>query len=239
MQHTTLISTGRLACCIDEQDIVIVDCRFSLSDTERGRRDYLQSHIPKAVYAHLNEDLSGPVVPGKTGRHPLPGVEEFTRTLSAWGIDSSVQVVVYDDAGGAIAARLWWMLRWLGHYAVAVLDGGWPCWQATGNAVSQGKERCVSRVFEADLRSDLLVETEDVIRLVGDPAWRLIDSRVPERYRGEHEPIDPVAGHIPGAENFPFTQALDSKTGLFKSPESLRATVPKARTGGQIVCPAC
>src|SRR3974377_2364309 len=129
MTHTTLISTAELARHLSEPDWAIVDCRFSLADPERGRRDYPQAHIPGAIFAHLNEDLSGPRVPGITGRHPLPPVELAAARFSAWGIDQLVQVVAYDDSGGSIAARLWWLLRWLGHDGVAVLDGGWPKWK--------------------------------------------------------------------------------------------------------------
>lgn len=128
MNYTSIISTSGLAKHLGDPDWALVDCRFSLDDTGRGRRDYLHAHIPGAVYAHLNEDLSGPVSPGVTGRHPLPPIDTFVDTLSGWGIGPDVQVVVYDDAGGAIGARVWWMLKWLSHESVAVLDGGWPRW---------------------------------------------------------------------------------------------------------------
>jgi len=122
MPYSTLISAAELAKHLDDPAWVVVDCRFSLAETERGRRDYLAGHIPGAVYAHLDEDLSGPVIAGQTGRHPLPDIASFARTLGGWGIGDGVQVVAYDDSTGGIAARLWWMLRWLGHDAVAVLD---------------------------------------------------------------------------------------------------------------------
>lgn len=130
MLYETLISAPELARNVGNPDWVIVDCRFSLDNADKGRQDYLQAHIPGAVYAHLNEDLSGRVVPGKTGRHPLPEQENFARTLSRWGIGDGVQVVAYDDKGGAMAAaRFWWMARWMGHRAVAVLNGGWQQWK--------------------------------------------------------------------------------------------------------------
>ncbi len=217
-----LISADELARHLDDAEWAVVDCRFSLDDTGRGRREYLRSHIAQAVYAHLNEDLSAPIVPGKTGRHPLPGVDELARTLSAWGIDGRVQVVVYDDAGGAIAARLWWMLRWLGHDAVAVLDGGWPAWQDAGHHLSEGLEARSPRTFEPHPRPELLVSTEEVMARLADPTWRLVDSRVPRRYRGEVEPIDPVAGRIPGAANAPHPLNV-GPDGLYLSAGALRA----------------
>ncbi len=127
--YTTLISCKKLQQYLGRPDWVIVDCRFSLADTESGRRAYAQSHIPGAYYAHLDDDLSGSIIPGKTGRHPLPSVEAAAKLFSSWGIGPRTQVVAYDDMSGAIAARLWWMLRWLGHDQVAVLEGGWPAWQ--------------------------------------------------------------------------------------------------------------
>ncbi|GIV61135.1 MAG: putative 3-mercaptopyruvate sulfurtransferase [Rhodothermaceae bacterium] len=200
----------------------MVDCRFSLQDPERGRRAYREAHIPGAVYAHLDDDLSGPVVPGRTGRHPWPDPDALAATLSAFGIDETVQVVAYDDAGGAIAARLWGLLTWLGHDAVAVLDGGWPAWQRAGYPVRGGEERRPPRRFVPRPRPGLLVTAGDVERVRQDPAWRLLDARAPERFRGEHEPIDPVAGHIPGAVSAPFAGNLDDG-GRFLPPETLRA----------------
>ena len=126
----------------------MVDCRFSLDDTERGRRDYLKAHIPGAVYAHLDDDLSGKRIPGKTGRHPLPEVQSFAATLSSWGIDADTQVVVYDDATGTMAARLWWMLQWVGHANVAVLDGGWMSWIHSGLPARSGPESRAPKHFE-------------------------------------------------------------------------------------------
>jgi thiosulfate/3-mercaptopyruvate sulfurtransferase len=227
MAYTTLISTAELAEHLAEHladpDWAVVDCRFSLEDHERGRRDYQQAHIPGAVYAHLNEDLSGPVIPGQTGRHPLPEIDGLARRLSEWDIDSHVQVVAYDDASGAMAAaRLWWLLRWLGHEAVAVLDGGWNQWQKEGRPTQSGVECCTPRTFIPQPRPELLASASEVLALLNNPNFRLIDARSPERYRGEHEPIDPVAGHIPGAVCAPYLENLGSD-GLFLPPEQLRA----------------
>jgi thiosulfate/3-mercaptopyruvate sulfurtransferase len=209
MIYTTLIETDELLPHLDDATWAIVDCRFSLQDTEQGRRAYRQAHIPGAVYAHLDEDLSGPLIPGKTSRHPLPDVAVFARTLSGWGIGPDTQVVAYDDMGGAIAARLWWMLRWLGHDAVAVLNGGWPAWLAAGLPQRSGVEKRPPAVFVPHPRPDLLVTADEVMENLVRPTFTLIDSRAPERYRGETEPLDPVAGHIPRAINLPYADNVD------------------------------
>ena len=209
MSYETLISPADLLPHMDDPDWVIVDCRFWLDDTEKGRRDYHDSHIPGAVYAHVDEDLSGPVVPGVTGRHPLPSVDGFAAKLGSWGVSSGVQVVAYDDRGGAIAARLWWMLKWVGHDNVAVLDGGWPRWQREGHPANADGPSPTPRQFEPTPRHELVASAGDILKYFGDPAYKLIDSRAPERYRGEEEPIDPVAGHIPGATNYHFERNLD------------------------------
>ncbi len=223
MAYTTLITASELAKNLSNPNWAIVDCRFSLDDTARGRRDYLQSHIPGAVYAHLNEDLSGQAIAGKTGRHPLPQQEKFVQTLSNWGIDSETQTVTYDDKGGAMtAARLWWMLRWVGHKDVAVLNGGWPQWQKNGYQASSSAETRMPRVFTPRIRDDLLFSADDVLKVMGNPNFRLFDSRSADRYRGENETVDPIAGHIPGALSAPFANNLNSD-GLFLPPEELNA----------------
>ena len=222
MTYTTLISTTDLALHIADPNWAIVDCRFSLAEPERGRRDYAQAHIPGAVYAHLNEDLSGSVVRGQTGRHPLPAVDVFAQTLSQWGIDSSSQVVAYDDSGGSMAARLWWMLHWLGHDAAAVLDGGWPKWLREERAGRSGSETRSPRVFTPRPRPEWVVATDDVMAAWGDARFQLFDARTTDRYRGENETIDPVAGHIPGAQSAPYPGNLDP-SGVFLPPEKLRA----------------
>ena len=223
MPYTTLLTTSELAHHLTHPDWVVVDCRFSLADAERGRRDYRQSHIPGALYAHLNEDLSGLVIPSKTGRHPLPDVNVLTRTLTGWGIRPGAQVVAYDDAGGSLAAaRLWWLLRWLGHEAVAVLDGGWSRWQREGRETRSGSETRPPRAFTPHLRPDLLASAADALAALHDPEQPLFDSRSADRYRGENETIDPVAGHIPGARSAPYPDNLASD-GRFLSPEDLRA----------------
>jgi thiosulfate/3-mercaptopyruvate sulfurtransferase len=221
--YQTLISASELLEKLSAPDWAIIDCRFSLAESERGRHDYLQAHIPGAIYAHLNEDLSAEVVPGKTGRHPLPSVERFAQTLSRWGIDADVQVVAYDESNGSMAAaRLWWMLRWMGYDAVAVLDGGWQHWQKAGYPVAAGMESRASRTFTPHVRDEFTVTADEVLARLHDPNLRLLDVRSRERYRGEQEPIDPVAGHIPGAINAPFAETLDAE-GQFLPVQELRA----------------
>ena len=222
MPYTTLISPSELLPHLDEAEWAVVDCRFSLKDVEQGRRSYEESHIAGAVYANLDEDLSGPIVAGKTGRHPLPDVEVFSRSLSDWGIDGAVQVVVYDDAGGAIASRLWWMLRWMGHNNVAVLDGGWPHWESEGLVVRAGSEARDSRDFASRVRHELVADARQVLRIMNDSSHVLYDARSEDRYRGENETLDPVAGHIPGAVSLPYAGNLDA-AGRFQSPDNLRA----------------
>jgi thiosulfate/3-mercaptopyruvate sulfurtransferase len=224
---TTLIAPGELRPHIDDPDWAVVDCRFTLGQPERGRWAYAAAHIPGAVYAHLEEDLSGTIVPGRTGRHPLPPIGPFAAWLSAWGIDERVQVVTYDDVGGAIAARLWWMLRWVGHDAVAVLDGGWPAWEAAEFPVAAAPASRSPRRFSPRPRHDLAVDVHVVERARRDPGWRLADARAAPRFRGEDETIDPVAGHIPGALPVPFADNLDP-SGRFRPRDELRVRLTNA-----------
>jgi len=209
MTYQTLITPDELQPHLEDPDWAVFDCRFSLQDPEAGRKAYRESHIPTALYAHLDEDLSGPIRPGATGRHPLPEPESFAEQLSAWGIDDRVQVVVYDDRGGAIAARLWWMLRWLGHHQAAVLEGGWSRWQREGRPVSRERPSREPREFQVELTDSLKVDTRFVERHLDGPGMLLIDARDAVRYRGEQEPIDPVAGHIPGAVSLPYRENLN------------------------------
>lgn len=201
---------------------VVVDCRFSLAEPERGEHNYIYRRVRGAVYAHLDRDLSGPVVPGRTGRHPLPEPDALAATLGRWGIGAGTQVVAYDDAGGAFAARLWWLLRWLGHDAVAVLDGGWPAWLAAGGPTAAGAESRAPTVFAPRLRPGLVVDAAAVDAIRTDQRRRLLDARGADRYRGENETIDPVAGHIAGAVSAPFAANL-GPDGRFKPVGELRA----------------
>jgi thiosulfate/3-mercaptopyruvate sulfurtransferase len=218
---TTLITPEILVPHLHDAAWAVVDCRHRLADLGFGRAAYAASHIAGAVFADVLDDLSGPVVPGKTGRHPLPQVAAITATLSAWGIDRGVQVVAYDDSGGSMAARLWWLLRWLGHDAAAVLDGGWPWWRGSGLPVHSGPESRAARTFVPRMRPQLVLSTEQVDGVRDDPAWRVLDARNADRFRGENETIDPVAGHIPGARSAPYADNL-GPDGRFRSKDVLR-----------------
>lgn len=219
--YTTLIPADVLEQHLADPDWVVADCRFNLADTEAGRRAYRNGHIPGAVYAHLDESLSGPIIPGKTGRHPLPNPDVAALRFERWGIGADVQVVAYDDAGGMIAARLWWMLRWLGHDAVAVLDGGWPGWVGEGRPLETAIPEPRPRAFIPHPRPEYMVDVRQLEKIRSQAEYKLVDSRDPERYRGEVEPIDPVAGHIPGALNLPNAEAVNEK-GLFLSEAALQ-----------------
>ncbi len=221
MAHRTLISAAELAEHLDDENWAVIDCRFSLADTEQGRRLYQASHIPGAIYAHIDEDLSGPVTPGKTGRHPLPEPSVLAERLCAWGIDERVQIVAYDDSGGAMAARLWWLLRWLGHDAVAVVNGGWPQWQAAGLPVTAAASSRTPRTFTPWVRGGMVATAEELVGRLGAADLALFDSRTADRYRGENETIDPVAGHIPGAISAPYPDNLQ-EDGRFRPVPALR-----------------
>lgn len=200
-------------------DWCLLDCRFSLADTGYGARVYGEGHIPGAYYLDLDADLSSPIGP-QDGRHPLPEPAKLNARLRGCGVAPGVQVVVYDDCGGAMAARAWWLLRWLGHDAVAVLDGGYPAWQALGAPPEQQRPKDRDSGWMAQPNTAAVVDVEAVAANLKAPEFTLVDARSGERFRGEQEPIDPVAGHIPGSLNRPLTDNLDS--GRFKGPETLR-----------------
>ena len=217
MPFTTLISPEILAEHLDDPAWIVVDCRFSLADTEAGRRAYHRAHIPGAVYAHLDDDLSGPPVTDR-GRHPLPTPPALRALFGRLGIDETKQVVAYDDVGSIVAARLWWLLRYMGHNAAAVLNGGWTAWKELGLPTASGVEAKEPAIFEGEPRRRWLVLAEEVETGAGS---RLIDARAPERFRGEEEPLDAVAGHIPGAASYYYERNLD-EDGRFLPPEELR-----------------
>jgi len=224
MPFTTLIGTDMLAGRLDDPDFVVVDCRFRLDDETWGEREYAVRHIPGAVYAHLNRDLSGRTT-GTNGRHPLPDPLAMAETFGRFGIGNSggrrVQVVAYDQDNGMFASRLWWLSRWLGHEAAAVLDGGLARWLAEGRPTKSGIDTRRQEEFRPAPRSDLVVDVGQVSRILGTPDWRLLDARAPERYRGETEPIDKKPGHIPGAANHFFQWNLNEQ-GTFRPPQELR-----------------
>ena len=221
MALTTLIATETLATHIDDASFAIVDCRFRLDDPGWGEREYEAAHIPGALYAHLDHDLSSTPT-GTNGRHPLPDPTELQRRLGTFGIAPGVQVVAYDQDTGAFASRLWWLLRWVGHRAVAVLDGGLAKWTAEGRPTRGGIEPRKQADFSGERNRDMMVDAATVAQVTNRRDWRLLDARAPERYRGEVEPIDKKAGHIPTAVNHPFQTNLTAG-GTFRSPSELRA----------------
>ena len=222
MTYDTLIRPEELQAIAGDPHTRIVDCRFSLLDPAKGLKDYEAGHLPGAVYADLDKDLAAPVTDA-TGRHPLPDAATFVATLEAWGISNDSQVVVYDDASGGLAARLWWMLRWLGHDAVAVLDGGYAAWTAAGLPVETETPAPEQGDFNASPNSEMTIGAEEVAdRLASRDGYILVDARDAARFRGDAEPIDPVAGHVPGALNLPFSLALNDK-GQWRSTEELQA----------------
>lgn len=200
-----------------DPQVRVLDCRYALSDPLLGRLAYLQGHVPGAVYADLETDLSGPVQPGGVGgRHPLPQPEVLAAWLGEAGIGNDCAVVCYDDPStgqGFYAARAWWLLRWLGHRQVAVLDGGWPAYLAAGGEPSMAEPQPVAATFVPQVQSGFVASADEV---AGRGAARLIDSRAPARYRGDTEPLDLKAGHIPGAINRPWNEAL-GEDGTYRS----------------------
>lgn len=220
MVYATLVSIDALRAHLHDPAWVVVDCRFRLTEPAAGRRLYDAGHIPGARYADLDLDLAAPITPN-TGRHPLPDRQTFARCLGAWGIGANTQVVAYDDAGGAIAARLWWLLRWVGHEASAVLDGGIGAWIASEGALETTMPAidavCFTPCVDAMPHVDASFVTTHVL---GASTALLLDARSPDRFRGVHEPIDPVKGHVPGALNRPFERNLGAD-GRFLSPPAL------------------
>jgi thiosulfate/3-mercaptopyruvate sulfurtransferase len=237
MSLTTLISTDLLAARLHDPGCVVLDCRYRLDDDTWGQQEYTVRHIPGAAYANLNRDLSGPRT-GTNGRHPLPDPLVLAETLARFGVGKDVQVVAYDQDNGMFASRLWWLSRWLGHDAVAVLDGGFEKWIAESRPTRGGIEERARREFRAVPRSELVVNDNQVSTMLDSPDWHLLDARAPERYRGETEPIDKTPGHIPGAANHFFQWNLN-EGGTFRTPEELRDRIGQS-TGGrstdQIVC---
>jgi thiosulfate/3-mercaptopyruvate sulfurtransferase len=218
----TLVETEVLMAHLGDPSWVVFDCRSVLTDPEAGPRAYATGHIPGAQYLHLGRDLSGPVTP-ESGRHPLPDPVQLAAKLGKAGVGGGVQVVAYDDAGGAYAARLWWLLRWLGHRQSAVLNGGWQQWLKEERPVSHEVPVPAPREFpyRGTGQSDYLTTAEVTDLVRGRTRGLLVDARGPTRYRGDEEPIDPVAGHVPGAINLPFAGNL-AQDGRFSSPAVLR-----------------
>ncbi|MDT4288189.1 sulfurtransferase [Methylomonas sp. MO1] len=220
MSYTTLVSTDILAANLNNPDWRIFDCRFSLAEVTAGHKAYRQGHIPGARYADLNQDLSSPVR-SYTGRHPLPDFALLGKKLGEWGVNNRSQIVVYDDAGGAFAGRMWWLLRTMGHTQVAVLDGGFARWQKQDLPVTTALPKITASQFRVYLDNKEWLDAEQVANGLATRKITLIDARTPERFYGWQEPIDPVGGHVPKALNRPLQTNLD-KSGLFLPADQLR-----------------
>ncbi|MFY9976517.1 MAG: sulfurtransferase [Chromatiaceae bacterium] len=216
-----LIDARTLIARSADRDLRLFDCRFSLADPSQGRRAYLSGHLPGALYAHLDEHLSSPIGP-RTGRHPLPDPSRLAAWLGGCGVTPRTQAVVYDDAGGAFAVRLWWLLRWIGHDRVALLDGGLQGWIAAGGELVRDEPRPTPGVLIPRPDDRRWIGTDALVAELAAGRATVVDARAPERFRGEQEPIDPVAGHIPGAVNLPLTGNLGAD-GRFLDPAALRA----------------
>lgn len=212
-----IVTMGWLVEKLGDPHMVIVDCRFILGQSDAGRIAYEQDHIPGAVYAHLEQDLSEPVRE-HGGRHPLPDMGPFSEWLGQLGIDKDTTVVAYDDQGGAMASRFWWMLRFLGHERVYILETGFAQWRAAGHPFSSEIHESTAKHFTPSVKTRMLISVHDVRHKLGQPGIVLLDSREQPRYLGLQEPIDPVAGHIPGALNSFWKESLNAN-GIWKDAE--------------------
>jgi len=219
MTERTLVTAARAAELV-ARGARAIDARFELASPQKGAQAYAESHVPGAVYLHLDDDLSDHARTGH-GRHPLPDAEKFATVLSRIGLNPDDDVIVYDDGNGAHAARVWWMLRYAGHRYVAVLEGGFEAWKAAGLPLESRVKSYATTDYPVQWQDGMRVESDDVIRGLADRSIALVDARAAARFRGEVEPLDKVAGHVPGALNRPFTDNL-SPDGHFKSPQQLR-----------------
>lgn len=229
---SNLVSTAELCHRLGAPELRIVDVRASLTDPGAGRQLYGENHLPGAVFLSLEDDLSGPT-DTHGGRHPLPDMFTFANTLQTHGIGDGAEVVVYDDSGGMFAARLWWLLRYAGFDGAQVLDGGYSAWTAANLPLTQELPSTEPRPLTLHLRPYLTATMKEVLGKLDDSRVKLFDARAPERYRGESEPLDKKAGHIPGAINKPFSGNLEN--GLFKSPEALRSRFAEAEDADEVI----
>jgi thiosulfate/3-mercaptopyruvate sulfurtransferase len=220
MSYQTVVDSGTLAAHLSDPTWRIVDCRFDLGDPAAGAASFAREHIPGAVYAHLDRDLSGPRTPW-SGRHPLPDPQALASTLGQLGVDADTQVIAYDESTGAYAARLWWLLRWLGHARVAVLDGGLAAWRAEHRPLSATAAAVAPRSFQGRPDPDSHLSADDVAALLARHACVLVDARATERFEGRIEPLDTKAGHVPGARSHPFSRNL-AADGRFLGAPALR-----------------
>lgn len=213
-----LIQCEKLYERLSEENLRIIDCRFDLADPSAGNAQYVAGHIPGAVFADLDKDLSAPVAAG-TGRHPLPDPGSLTQAFGRMGIGPDTRVICYDQSSGALAARTWWLLRWLGHNNACLLDGGFARWEKLGLPIEEGTVTPEIANFEGHPENSRIIETTEIVQS-GAAGVRMVDARDEERFAGHSEPIDAVAGHIPGSINVPFTASL-TDDGTWKSTAEL------------------
>jgi thiosulfate/3-mercaptopyruvate sulfurtransferase len=227
----TTIDAASLQTLVGSPSVVILDCRFDLAAPDAGKQAYLRRHIPTARYVDLNRDLSAPVSPA-SGRHPLPRPDHLAVVFGRLGVSCDTQVIAYDEINGSFAARAWWLLRWLGHDRAAVLDGGLKAWLEAGGALESGEPQAPPRAATFAPRPDsaAVVTAAEVLEAVQDRRRLVVDARAPERFAGLVEPIDPVAGHVPGAINHPFTANLREDGRFLAQPELARRW--RERLGG-------
>jgi thiosulfate/3-mercaptopyruvate sulfurtransferase len=218
--YTTLIDADTLASQLERDDVAIFDCRFELGNPGWGGSEYAREHIPGAQYLHLDRDLAGPITP-QSGRHPLPDPQEFARRIGALGAGPGMQLIAYDLGNGAYAARFWWLARWIGVRSVAVLDGGITAWRAAGLPLERTVRTPQARQMPVTLANDAALDSAAVAELSKRPGNLLVDARGADRFAGRNETIDPIAGHVPGARNLPFTGNLGAD-GKFLPAELLR-----------------
>ena len=230
---STLIDVSQLEQIINQPELRLFDCRFNLMDENQGFELFKQGHIENSQYADLNRQLASPVS-ANSGRHPLPDKHDFEKQLQQWGIDTSSQIVIYDDASGAIAARLWWLCKWAGLINVAVLDGGLKSWQASQHSLSKKSVSFKTTAFQADFDDEQWVSTDTVDKLTNNSTVLITDARAAKRYNGDFEPIDSRSGHVPGADNFPFENNLDTN-GHFLSPRQLAGLHQQATEITQVI----
>ena len=236
MACTTLVSTNTLASHLNDSSWIIADCRYNLTDEAWGHAQYIAGHIPGAVFVDLAHDLAGPRT-GANGRHPLPSPETIAATFGRIGIGIDTQVIAYDQDAGPYASRLWWMLRYVGHDAVAVLDGGFAKWTREGRPARTSEETRPAAAFTPRLRRDMRVTVDEAARLVGNPSVMFVDARSPERYQGHPDPLDNVSGHIPGASNRSYRHNV-AEDGTMRPPDALRTEFERLlgdRSADQIV----
>lgn len=236
-RFTTVVQPHELQAHLADARWTVIDCRFDLANPAAGRLAYLAGHAPGAIYAHLDDDLASPIGP-TSGRHPLPYPGELAARLGKWGVGNDSQVIAYDAANGAYAARLWWLLRWLGHGAVAVLDGGFAAWQRAGLPVESRIPQPTAARFVSHVRDAAWLSSDAVAESMAQGEIALVDARAADRFAGRNETIDPIAGHVPGARNHPFAANLDADN-RFLPPAELRRRWLETLSGApsaQAVC---